>query len=752
MNKQELYHNLKILIDKAFSEHEKVSQNNCADENSNFITLAKRYHSIKIPIIQRDYAQGREDEASKYIRQEFLDNIKSSLDKGLNLDFIYGSVNSKGEFELLDGQQRLTTLFLLYVYACKKEGREDLNNNLSQFSYETRISSKDFFKTLINQKLELKKDDKITDLIKNSCWFHCQWGNDPTVKGSLNMLADIHKKFFEIKDLSKKLENITFYILDIEAFNLSDELYIKMNSRGKALTDFENLKAQILKENNEVKKELSEDFDTKWSEFLWEKVKNLENPNKEKVDDFHIKMILSAIIKTLMEIEIKDTSVHFDAAKELSAILDEIKNAYSKQINGHFYLNRFIFDIFKNKNFSEIFNKVLKKSEQNSKEIDEKYKEFTNEILKNLKKIFNLLINYGDKASEILEKYKIHYEAQNGYIKDVANLILKDDVSYSDYIMFFAQIFYLDALNKCDINENDFIDWIRFIRNLTNVIYFSNGNAKIKSENYIRNQRFKGPFKIISGILNCSNQSCPFEKYIYDCNSDIEKLQKFINHEKEKYEFIKLNNNAQKYIFALENNILFKGNLEFLFTQFNLSKKEIDISKLSKLSKLAKALHKSFKDDVTDDFRRAFLTIGEKPYDFIRNRHNCYVIPNQYKYEVGEVIKYRLFANYTDIQWCLTDEIKDEDKEDYQRIKKNFSDFFIKISKYAEKENPLKSIIDEYLQENDNINNSWIYHYVKQTNLPNYTPHCYIVVHKDRAFYLRIERPQKPEDFWGIGT
>ena len=78
-----------------------------------FLELIKE-NEIIIPLIQRDYAQGRESEQNK--AKDFLKAIKKGLEKRLNLDFIYGK---KGEqkFIPIDGQQRLTTLFLLYWYA-----------------------------------------------------------------------------------------------------------------------------------------------------------------------------------------------------------------------------------------------------------------------------------------------------------------------------------------------------------------------------------------------------------------------------------------------------------------------------------------------------------------------------------------------------------------------------------------------------------------------------------------------------------
>ena len=43
---------------------------------------------IEIPIIQRDYAQGREKEKNK--AEKFLEAIKNGCNSKLNLDFVYG--------------------------------------------------------------------------------------------------------------------------------------------------------------------------------------------------------------------------------------------------------------------------------------------------------------------------------------------------------------------------------------------------------------------------------------------------------------------------------------------------------------------------------------------------------------------------------------------------------------------------------------------------------------------------------------
>ena len=74
-------------------------------------------NKIEIPIIQRDYAQGRNDDKTKIIRNGFLSSLIDTLEnkKTLELDFVYGNVNEE-VLQPLDGQQRLTTLFLLHWY------------------------------------------------------------------------------------------------------------------------------------------------------------------------------------------------------------------------------------------------------------------------------------------------------------------------------------------------------------------------------------------------------------------------------------------------------------------------------------------------------------------------------------------------------------------------------------------------------------------------------------------------------------
>jgi uncharacterized protein with ParB-like and HNH nuclease domain len=111
---------------------------------------------IIVPIIQRDYAQGRKDDLKiEQIRKTFIQHLLEKINQNSHksdLDFIYGSVVDE-QLKLLDGQQRLTTLFLLHWYLAWKSDvilDKTIQEKLLRFSYETRTSSRDFIKSLID--------------------------------------------------------------------------------------------------------------------------------------------------------------------------------------------------------------------------------------------------------------------------------------------------------------------------------------------------------------------------------------------------------------------------------------------------------------------------------------------------------------------------------------------------------------------------------------------------------------------------
>ena len=247
-----------------------------------FLSFAQN-KKIEIPIFQRDYAQGRNDETTDKIRKDFVSSLIEALDKNtpIELDFIYGR-EVDNTITLIDGQQRLTTLFLLHWYLAQRIGKIDAFKNI-KFSYATRDYAKDFTaKLTIGEDFKIDFTQATSTELKDKNWFYDDWQHDPTVSGMLNMLDEIHKQLRDktIEHYWSLLEQgiITFYWLDLEEHQLTDELYLKMNARGKQLSKVENFKASLVKRINdeqwENEKKVEETFsykmDTAYTDLFWQ--------------------------------------------------------------------------------------------------------------------------------------------------------------------------------------------------------------------------------------------------------------------------------------------------------------------------------------------------------------------------------------------------------------------------------------------------------------------------------------------------
>ena len=240
-----------------------------------------KLQKIIIPIIQRDYAQGRRNPEIDRVRSRFLDSLFNAVvSEPVTLDFVYGDIDADGIMTPLDGQQRLTTLFLLHWYAARKEVIPAEECAFLQcFGYETRYSARFFCK-------ELTREDPIrfvpsfatalSEEIIDQAWFPLEWQKDPTISSMLVMLDAIDEKFRDVDNLWEKLKGnaITFYFLPIKDMGLTDELYIKMNSRGKPLTRFEHFKAELERSiralDEDTTKRIMRKIDRDWTDMLWQ--------------------------------------------------------------------------------------------------------------------------------------------------------------------------------------------------------------------------------------------------------------------------------------------------------------------------------------------------------------------------------------------------------------------------------------------------------------------------------------------------
>jgi len=252
--------------------------------------------AIVIPKIQRDYAQGRSHPKVQQIRERFIDSLFEALDSpnGIDLDFVFGDLveETNGTHKVstlypLDGQQRLTTLFLLHCYlAWHIPEMAGVKQPWHAFSYATRPGARRFCEFLTECRPTDLTQATISGWLKDQARYLPTWKHDPTIQGMLVMLDVLHTRYSHVSDEKPRAHwnrltdlaapAIRFHLLPIQATGGSNTLYVKMNSRGKPLTEFENFKAELqalLRSNPAFSADtlhaFSQNIDTVWADLFW---------------------------------------------------------------------------------------------------------------------------------------------------------------------------------------------------------------------------------------------------------------------------------------------------------------------------------------------------------------------------------------------------------------------------------------------------------------------------------------------------
>lgn len=267
---------------------------------ANFIS-AFSSRKICIPLIQRDYVQPYSAPVIEGLVDQFVEALTAGS-KAVNLNYIYGEDSDRG-FIPVDGQQRLTTLWLFHLYIAKRIGQPfDV-----ELVYESREYTDQFCKGLSGN-TDWAERHTNADAIADRSWFITEWRKDPSVDAMLTALDVIGSKLGEVSEHTLKAmwevlagedSPISFAFYPTE--DLGSDIYIKMNGRGCALTGFENFKSWIdeLLTVRCREGELTEDFyenwkykiDNDWTGLFW---KN-RAPGVYEIDEMQLRAFYNLV-------------------------------------------------------------------------------------------------------------------------------------------------------------------------------------------------------------------------------------------------------------------------------------------------------------------------------------------------------------------------------------------------------------------------------------------------------------------------
>ncbi len=290
-----------------------MTTNNLRLESGQEYSLKQLFNGknrIVVPDLQRDYCWGDKawnKDAKNYTElvSGFLDSLLLSFNENkagkLTLGLIYGYENPHFTIQLCDGQQRLTTLFLLVGMLNRNTNdnhfkdvliseAELADNREPNLQYAIRESTLYFLSDLVCE-FFLKNDTSVDDITRKD-WYFKEYDLDASIQSMLAAIKTIDNKLAEIKYVPFGefiINNLQMLYYDMGHRTRGEETFVVINTTGEPLTATENLKPILIgtiKDERQRKKAAKEWEDRE--EWFWKNKNSGEQTSDEALKDFFI--------------------------------------------------------------------------------------------------------------------------------------------------------------------------------------------------------------------------------------------------------------------------------------------------------------------------------------------------------------------------------------------------------------------------------------------------------------------------------
>jgi hypothetical protein len=272
-------------------------------------------NKIIIPDLQRDYCWGDKawnKEKNNYTElvSNFTKNLLDSyIDKpkdNLTLGLIYGYENPKNHIQLSDGQQRITTLFLLLGMLNRRVENKFQKHLISDYElkeddkepyllYAIRESTLYFLGDLVNNFFLKNGIQKVED-IKKQDWYFKEYDLDSSIQSMISAIKTIDNLLEEReKNLSHEdfgkfiLEKLKMIYYDMGNRTRGEETFVIINTTGEPLTATENLKPILIGniQGEDERKTASNEWEER-EEWFWQNRSKNEATSDSALNDFFI--------------------------------------------------------------------------------------------------------------------------------------------------------------------------------------------------------------------------------------------------------------------------------------------------------------------------------------------------------------------------------------------------------------------------------------------------------------------------------
>lgn len=256
---------------------------------------------IIVPDLQRDYCwgfiSGKPTTGAKDLVSEFIRTLlEHSTGDKLNIGIIYGYESPANHVQLCDGQQRITTLYLLIgmLNRCLGENRfsryltpgDFVGKTLPEpyLQYAIRESSLYFLRDLLNDVFlgdDSSEGSGIGNVIKSRDWYFSDYDNDPSVQSMIGALISIESVLSKLDKSTMEalgrfvLNGLTLMYYDLENRSNGEETFVVINTAGEPLSPTENLKPLAI--GSEINKNYQGSLADDWEEietWFWRKRAN----------------------------------------------------------------------------------------------------------------------------------------------------------------------------------------------------------------------------------------------------------------------------------------------------------------------------------------------------------------------------------------------------------------------------------------------------------------------------------------------